>query len=214
LQASNDTREHAQDTGFASCRDCAIGRGSGEEAAIAGSAEVGGEDGELTFKLKDRSMNEGFFQEESGVVGGEAGGEVVGAIEEGVVGFEEFEAVIGIEPTTMKDDFDVRIDLTKAGLGTFEFGLADEAGVVKDLTVEIGKIDDVRVDEPDFSHPCGGEVKDRRRTQPTGADAEDGGVFELLLTGVADLRQHRLAKVAGLFLGRERHAGNLWGLVR
>jgi len=160
LQASNDTWEHAQDTSFSSCRDCAFGRGLGKEAAIAGTAEVRGENGELTFKLKDGPVNERFLQEESGIVGGEAGGKVVGTVEEGVVGLDEFEAVAGFESTAMKNDFDMRIDLAEAGPGAFEFGLADETGVVKNLAVEIGKINDVGIDEPDFSHPGGGEVEE------------------------------------------------------
>ncbi len=214
LKTSNHTREHAQDTGFTSCRDGPFGRWFRQEAAVTRSTEVGSEDGELSFELKDGPVDERHLQKKGSVIGGKAGGEVVGAIEEGIVGGEEFERVGGGELPWVKNDFDVGIDLAKAGAGAFELGLPDETGVVKDLTMEIGTVDDIGINEPDLTHPGGGEVEDGRRTEPTGADTEDGGPFESLLTNFADLRQHGLAKVAGLFLGRERHAGNLWTLVR
>ena len=91
LQAANDSREHAQDTSLGSGRNRALGRGLREEAAIAGTTEVGSEDGDLSFELENRSVDKGLFEKEGGVVGGEAGGEVVRAIEEGVVGGEEVE---------------------------------------------------------------------------------------------------------------------------
>jgi hypothetical protein len=43
------------------------------------------EDGHLAFKLKNGTVDEGFFEKEGGVVGGEARGEVVRAVENGIV---------------------------------------------------------------------------------------------------------------------------------
>ena len=80
--------------------------------------------------------------------------------------------------------------------------------------MEIREVADIRIDESDPADACRGEVKDGRGAESAGADTEDGGVFKPLLPSFANLRQHGLAKVAGLFLGRERHAGNLWTLVR
>ena len=91
LQTSNDTREHAQDTGFSSCRDCSFGRGLWKEAAVARAAEVGSEDGELALELEDGAVNERLFEKEGGVVGREAGGEVIGAVEDCVVGLEKLQ---------------------------------------------------------------------------------------------------------------------------
>jgi len=97
LEAANDSWEHAQDTCFGSGGDGAFGWRFGEEAAVAGAAEVGGEGGDLALELENSAVDEGFFEEEGGVVCGEAGGEVVGAIEEGIVGGEEVEGVFGGE---------------------------------------------------------------------------------------------------------------------
>lgn len=126
LETSNDTREHAQDTSFSSCRDRACGRGLGEEAAITGAAEMGGENGELPFELKNGAVDEGLFEEEGSVVGSEAGGKVVGSVEEEIVGFEECEGISRFEFAWMENDFDVGIDPAEAGFGAFEFGMPDE----------------------------------------------------------------------------------------
>ena len=80
LEASNDSREHAQDTSFGSCRDRAVGRRLWQKAAVTRSTEVWREDGHLAFKLKNGTVDEGLFEKEGGVVGGEARREVVRAI--------------------------------------------------------------------------------------------------------------------------------------
>lgn len=80
LQAANDSREHAQDSGFRSCRHGTLGRWLGEQAAVAGAAEVWGENRDLTFELGDGSVDERFFLEKGGVVGAKAGGEIVGPV--------------------------------------------------------------------------------------------------------------------------------------
>jgi hypothetical protein len=85
LKASNNSGEHAQDTCFASCWDCSLGWRLRKKATVAGSAEMGCEDCDLSFKLEDGSMYERFLEEKRRVIGGEASREVVGAIENSVV---------------------------------------------------------------------------------------------------------------------------------
>lgn len=137
LEASNDSREHAQDTGFSSCGDCSFRRGFGEEAAVARASEVWGEDGDLAFELEDGAMYEGLFEEVGGVVGREACREIVRAIKDGIVGGEEVETVMGFETAGVRDDFDVRINLLKARACTLDFRGADTVGIVEDLAMKI-----------------------------------------------------------------------------
>ena len=82
LQASNDSREHAQDSGLRSCRHGTFRRWLGEQAAVAGATEVWGEDRDLAFELGDGSVDERFLLEKGGVVGAKAGGKIIGAIED------------------------------------------------------------------------------------------------------------------------------------
>jgi hypothetical protein len=85
LKASNNSGEHAQDTCFASCWDCSLGWRLWQETTVAGAAEMGCEDCDLSFKLEDGAMYERFLEEKRRVIGGEASWEVVGAIENSVV---------------------------------------------------------------------------------------------------------------------------------
>ncbi len=137
LQTANDSREHAQDTGFGSRWDRSLGRRFGEKAAVAGPAEVGGEDGDLALELEDGTVDEGLFEEEGGVVGGEAGGEIVGAIENGVVRSEKVEAVFGLKAAGEENDFHVGIDLPDPFSGALKFGGSDAIGVVENLSVKV-----------------------------------------------------------------------------
>lgn len=101
LEASDYAWEHAQDTRFASGGDGAVGRWLGEEAAVAGAFAMSGEDGDLTIKLIDRAMDEGLAFEVGGIVRGEAGGKVIGAVEDEIVLADEFAGVLSLEKTGM-----------------------------------------------------------------------------------------------------------------
>jgi len=54
----------------------------------------------------------------------------------------------------------VGVDLLEAGFGAVELWGADAVAVVKDLAVEVGEIDEVGIDDSDFSDSGGGEVEE------------------------------------------------------
>ena len=158
LEAADDSWEHAEDT-------CVTSGGNGsfrgrlrKEAAVAGAAEVGGEDGDLSLELENGSMDEGFFEKEGGVVCCEAGGEIIGAVEEGIVILEEVEGVFGSEASGVEGDFDVWIDLLETGFGAVQLWGVDAVGIVEDLAMEVREFDLIGVDEADLSEASGGEV--------------------------------------------------------
>lgn len=127
----------------------------------------------MSLELEDGSVDEGLFKKVGGVVGSEAGGEIVGAIEDGIIGGEEIETVFGFKATRMEDDLDVGIDLAEAGFRAFEFRGANTFGVVENLAVEIGEIDLVGIDETDFTNACCCEIEDGGRAKATSSDAKD-----------------------------------------
>lgn len=170
---------------------------------------MGSKDRGLSFELEDGAMNERLFQEVGRVIGREAGGEVIGAVEDGIVGLKKIEAIFCFESTFVLEDFDVWIDLVNSCGGAFEFGFTHAAGIVKDLSMQVGFIDDIGINQSNLSDSGGRQIENSGRTQPAGADAENGGILQFFLTRFPELRQHRLAKVSVLFPGRERHAGNL-----
>lgn len=214
LEAANNAWEHAQDTCFRSCGHGTFGRRFGKKAAVAWASEVWGKDGDLAFKLVNGTVDEGLLEKVSGVVCGEAGGKVIGAIEEGIVIGEEVDGIVWLEAARVKGDFNVRVDFEEACFGAFEFGGADRAVLVKDLAVEVGVVNVVWIDEANVANSCGSKVKESGRAEPTSADAKDGGCFESLLASDPDFWEHGLAQVAVLFILREWHGGKMSFVTR
>lgn len=173
LQAANNSREHAQDTGFRSCRHGTFRRKLGEQAAVAGATEVWGENRDLAFELGDGPVDERFFLEKSGVVGAKAGGEIIGAVQDQIIAGEQIETVSDVEASRMFDDVDMRVDLGEAIAGAGEFWGVGSISVVKNLAVEIGEIDLIGVDEANRADSGRREVEDRRGAQSARADAKN-----------------------------------------
>ena len=122
LQAANDSREHAQDTGFRSCRNGAFWRRFGKEATITGTSEMRREDGDLSFELENSAVNEGFLLKKGRVVGAEAGREIIRPVQDKIVVVEKIEGVVRFELSGVFDDFDVWIDFGKSFPGAGELG--------------------------------------------------------------------------------------------
>lgn len=119
---------------------------------------MGGESGELAFKLENSAVNERFFEKKGGVVGGEAGWEIIGPVEDEVVRLQKFEGVFGGEPSVVADEIEVGINGKESAAGGIEFEFADLVGIMDGLAVEIGKFDTVVVDHGDGANAGGGKV--------------------------------------------------------
>lgn len=137
LEGADDAGEDAEDAGFVAGGD---GAGCGyfrEEATVAGTAKVGCEDGHLAVEAVDGSVDEGLFEEKGGVVGEEAGGEVVGAVEDDVVVFRDPDGVFRGEADGVEVEGDVGVCLAEAGGGGFELGFPDGGVAVEELALEV-----------------------------------------------------------------------------
>jgi len=170
LQAANDSREHAQDSGFRSCGDSSFGWWFREETTIARTPEVRCENRGLSFELEDGPVDERLLLKKGRVVGAESSGEIIGAVQDEVIIGQEIEAVSGIETSRVFDDRDVRVDFGEAVPGAGEFRGAVSIRIVKDLAVEIGEVDLVGINETNRADPGGGEVEERRGAEAAGAD--------------------------------------------
>ena len=73
---------------------------------------------------------------------------------------------------------------------------ADVALTVDDLTLQVGLVDGVELDDAESADAGGGEVHQRRRAEPARADAQHAGVLESLLPGHADVGDDQVAAVA------------------
>src|SRR5690606_33927047 len=101
---------------------------------------------------------------------------------------------------------DVGVDLAEARGGAFQLRFADPGLAVEDLPLEVRAVHDVRVDQSDPSHARGGEVERGGRSEPAGADAQDGGGSEAQLPRGPHAGDGKVARVAlALFGGQTGH---------
>lgn len=76
---------------------------------------------------------------------------------------------------------DERIDLEDRIAGTLGLGPTDVGLAVDDLTLQVGLVDDIELDDADRADTGGGEIEQRRRAESTGTDDEHLGVLEAFL---------------------------------
>ena len=67
---------------------------------------------------------------------------------------------------------------------------------VKDLALQIGKINNIEIDNAERADAGGGQVQRQRRAQPAGADAQHSRLLQLELPLHADLGHDEVARVA------------------
>jgi hypothetical protein len=165
------------------------------------------EHGDLTLEAVDASVHDRLVVLHRRVVEEIAGGEVVGAVDDDVVLGEDAIDVLARESLLVADDLHVGVERFQGlsrGLG---LRLADAVRRVQDLSLQVRRIDDVRVDDAERPHARGGEVQRRGRPEAAGADEEHLAAKQLLLPGLADLGDEEVAAVALRLLRREAGVG-------
>lgn len=96
-----------------------------------------GEDGELSVEAVDGTVNQGFAKKEGGVVGEEAGGKVIGSIDDDVVALYDGHGIVWIEAKGVEIERDVWVCIVDTRSGGIEFGFSDVEIRVKDLALEV-----------------------------------------------------------------------------
>ncbi len=155
----------------------------------------------------------------AGVADEVAGGQVVGPVEHDVVVGEDVEGGDRREAGPVLDHLDVRVERADGVGGRRRLGPADIGVAVDHLALEVRRVDDVVVDDPEGPDARGGEVEQRRGAQPAGPDDEDPGGTQPPLPVPAHLRQEEVPRVAGPLRGgqlgtrreegRHTHAGTI-----
>ncbi len=204
LDGSDESGEDAEHASFG-----AVGHGAGrgwlgEEAAVGGAtAEV--EDARLTLEALNRSVNERATGEHAGVVDEVTRGKIVGAVEDDVVSGDECEGIIMSETGDDRRDLDQWIQSAQTGSGGFGFRNSSVGSRVENLSLEVGNIDDVGVDDSDATDAGSGEIKERGAAETTRTDDEDGAAFQFFLRLGAEAGERKVALVAEKLVGRPRH---------
>ena len=157
LDQPDGARQNPQHAAFGAAWHQARRWWLGEEAAIAGAISRA-EDRGLSFESEDRTVNVRFAEQDAGIVGEIAGGEVVGAIDHDVVLANDVERIGCREPRFVQLGPDVRIDVRDAVAGRSEFGTADVLGAMEDLALQVARFHHIEVDESERTDTGGGKV--------------------------------------------------------
>src|SRR6185369_14420510 len=195
LNAADDPRQHAQHTAFRATGHHSRWRRFGIKAAIARPADMRGEDAGLTFKTKDGAVNIRLFEQHAGIVGQVARREIVRSINNDVVVLDDLDRVFAREARVMKDDVDPGVDAVDGFLRRLRFGPADVGVGVKDLALEIGVIDGIKINNAEFANAGGCQIHGDGRAEAARPDAEDARGTDLLLAGQTDFRKDQVPRV-------------------
>src|SRR5215831_1402624 len=203
LHDADDAWEHAQDAGLASGGDEAGRWRRGIEAAIARSL-VGREDRGHALELEDGAVDIGLAGQIAGVVDEVARVEVVRAVDDEIVVFDDVHHVVYIDAHRQLDDVRVRVEGLDGLSSRVHLGPAHARRGVKDLALEIRYVQHVSVHEADGAHACRRQVERGRRSEAARSDEEHLGAEELALPLLAHLCEEEMAAVPLDLVARER----------
>src|SRR5437588_7885816 len=178
------------------------------EAAVAGRAVCRVEEAHLSLEPEDRAVHQGLAEEMGGVVGEVAGWEVVGAVDDDVVVLEYVEGVCRVQVLANADDLDVRVHRLQPIGRRLGLGPADVFDTVQDLTLEVGGVDVVEVDDADLADPSRSQVEPGGRAQAARAQQEHARPHQLALTFAAHLGQDQMSRIAGDLIRGEAVRGS------
>src|SRR6266481_470953 len=202
LDGANDAGQNSKDATFGAGRHKSRRGRFGIEAAVART--IGhAENRRLPFKSENRTVHVRLFQQNTCVVDEIARGEIVGAVYDDIEVLEELERVGAGQLRLERLDLNVRIEIREARAGGFALRFADVAGAKRNLALEVGEVDDIKVNQPEFADARSGEIKTKWSAQPARADEQHLGILQLELPVHADLRHDEVAAVAQDFFIRE-----------
>src|SRR5208282_1438628 len=195
LNRTDDSRQHAENSSFRARRNKPGRRRLRIQAAIARPVWIA-EDCYLTLEPENRTINVRFLEQDAGVVDEIARWEVVCAIDDNIVVFEQFEGIFAGQARFVAVDLDVGIQIVEALGSCFDLWPSDVSGAEQNLPLQIRKIDRIEIDQADAADSCSGEIESEWGPEAAGADAEDFRLLKLELPLHADLGHDQVAAVA------------------
>ena len=104
-------------------------------------------------------MNHRDLLEEGSVIDEVAGREVVGPIHDHVIAVDDVKNIVRPKARVVGHHVQIRVHRSQCLFGRVDFALANAVQVMKDLALQIRSVDHVHVDNPEGSHPCGGQIE-------------------------------------------------------
>jgi hypothetical protein len=209
LDHPEEPRQDAQDAPLGAGGDDAGRRWIPVEAAET-RAVLRAEDRRLPLEPEDGAVDVRLPEEDAGVVGQVAGGEVVGAVHHQVVARDQLQGVGRVEARVVADHLHVRVDVVDPVGGRVELLPPHVLRAVEDLALEVGRVHRVELHEAQGADPGCGEVEADGRAEAAGPDHEDLRVLEPPLAGEPDVGDDQVAAVTQDLLLREARELRGW----
>ena len=150
----------------------------------------------LALEAQHRRRDQRLPRQHAGIGDEEAGGEIVGAVADQVVGPDQRQGIGGGEPGLVGLHRHQRIDRPRGGGGVVDLGLADPGGGMGDLALQVGEIEQIVVNQADGADPGRGQIEQQRAAEPAGADDQHPGLTQFGLSDAADLGEQDMAGIA------------------
>mmetsp|Transcript_32932 Transcript_32932/g.53692 ORF Transcript_32932/g.53692 Transcript_32932/m.53692 type:complete len:385 (+) Transcript_32932:178-1332(+) len=178
LYTPNHTRQNSQHTSFCTRRYLPRGRGLGQEVPVGGpDARRPVPHAGLALEPQDRPIYTRYIQDCAGVVDQVLGWEIIRAVQHYVITAEHPQRVVAGQLDPVQHHLAVRVEVGHARRRRFHLGLADRAGSVGHLPLQVALVHHVVVHQADAAHAGGREVEQRGAPQAARPDqAHRGGL--------------------------------------
>src|ERR1700674_1936556 len=161
LHHSHQTRQDAKYTALGAGRNQARRWRFRIQAAIAwtlfGSKHAG-----LTFEAEDGSIHIRLAGQHASIINEVASGEVVGAVGDDVKITKEFQSVRAAKPRIKRPQIQKGIDRLELVSRRVELLAPHIGGGVNDLPLQVGVVDDIKVDQAQRPHARGRQIQSQR----------------------------------------------------
>jgi len=169
LNGTDDAGHHADNACFLTAGNEPRRRRMAENAPVAG--RLPGQNGKHpAFESKNTAVDEGLARKTAGVIDKEFGGKIIHPVNHDIVGPDTVQRVVGVQAILIRFDYDFGIDQTDFFFRGLDLGLSNIRRVMEDLSLEIGSIHGVVIDDANGSYAGCGQIQGRRRAQPSCAD--------------------------------------------
>ncbi len=197
-EAGHDA-EHAE---FGTDRRRTVCRRIGEETAIGrvglavGAAFMRLQRRDIAVHAHHRRRHQCLAGMEAGVGNGVARVRIIGAIGDDIVALDQRGDVLSGCPGFKRLDSHIGIERCHLIGGTPRFRLTDIGGAIENLALQVRERDGVVIDDADTADTCRGAIGQNRHAEASGADDEEAGDLQTLLTGAADIGHHQMPRIA------------------
>ena len=154
-------------------------------------------------------MDQGFSREVAGIIDEELCGKRIHAVNHHVVGRDIVHGIGRGKPIFVRFHGHVGIQEEHFFFRRLHLGPSDVGSMVKHLSLQIGPVNHVAVDQSDRSDAGRGQIQGDRRTEPPGPDHKHFRPGNFLLPLPSDLGQQDVPAVSGDLFFRETHIDRL-----